>query len=386
MDSLEFATQLDLLYEAAVVPALWPAALARVAASVDAALGSLVTVPFELGIVNSSSIRPQMQWVGTPDGERLITDFAALADSGITNERVTRASQLRHPGFFSDLDLFAPEELADQRFYRDFLWPRGYGWCAATVIEAPTGDSVIASVERQRTRGPYERDAIDALDRLRPHLARAALLTLRLAHERARAAADALARIGLPAAVTGAGGHLLATNALLEALEPDVVQSTGGRLRLANRRADVLLELAIARVRKREYFGPEAVGSVAVPAQGVRPPMVVHVLPVCGAAHDVFQRGEAIVVVTRVEQRAVPGAEVLQGLFDLTPAEATIARLIGNGAVVADIAAARHISPLTVRAHVRAILAKTGTERQSDLIALLAGSSLPVAGPVPDEQ
>lgn len=371
-----FETILDLIYESAIVPERWPQALDAAANTVDAALASIVMVPHEIGLPGSTTIKPRMHWVGTPAGEKLIEDFAAVGDPSLENTRVARVSRCRRAGFISDYDLFAPEEIPQQRFYTEFLWPRGYGWVAATVIDSPTGDAIIASLERRRERGPFEREAIDRLDHLRPHLARSSLLALRLGLERARAMTEAMTRIGLPAAVVGQGGRLRATNPLFDGLEPDVVRFTRSRLSLAHAPADALLQQAFSRIASRRFGEPTTPGSVPLPAQAGRWPMILHVLPVCGSAHDVFTQADAIVVVTPVGQHSVATAAVLQGLFDLTPREAEVARLFGSALSVDAIAATLGIAELTVRAHVRAIKSKTGIERQAELVALLAGTAL----------
>jgi DNA-binding CsgD family transcriptional regulator len=78
-------------------------------------------------------------------------------------------------------------------------------------------------------------------------------------------------------------------------------------------------------------------------------------------------------IVTLVVPKDVPAAEVVQGLFDLTPAEARVARQIGRGRTVDEVATASGLSPGTVRGQVKSILGKTGLHRQAELIGLLRG-------------
>lgn len=68
--------------------------------------------------------------------------------------------------------------------------------------------------------------------------------------------------------------------------------------------------------------------------------------------------------------------DVLQGLFDLTAAEARIARHLLEGSTASDIAANDEVSINTVRSQIRSILVKTGVSRQTDLIGLLSGSMI----------
>jgi DNA-binding CsgD family transcriptional regulator len=58
-------------------------------------------------------------------------------------------------------------------------------------------------------------------------------------------------------------------------------------------------------------------------------------------------------------------------LFGLTPAEARLASIVGGGVDPARAAEEIGISRVTARNQLRAIFAKTGTHRQSELVALL---------------
>ena len=103
--------------------------------------------------------------------------------------------------------------------------------------------------------------------------------------------------------------------------------------------------------------------------------MVLHVIPVRGSARDIFTQATALLVVTPVDRAAVPTAEVLQGLFDLTPAEARVARGIGQAETIDTLADATGVNRETVRSQLKAVLSKTGLSRQQELVSLLAGKA-----------
>ncbi len=64
----------------------------------------------------------------------------------------------------------------------------------------------------------------------------------------------------------------------------------------------------------------------------------------------------------------------LRERYRLTPTEARLAAHIGAGGAVADYAALYGVAEGTARTHLKAIFAKTGAHRQSDLVRLLAAS------------
>jgi DNA-binding CsgD family transcriptional regulator len=186
-----------------------------------------------------------------------------------------------------------------------------------------------------------------------------------------RAAVEALGLIGLPAAVLGERGKPLAANALFAELVRGVVCDLGERLAFTDGPTDALFAEALLRLRSVE--GGDTVCAIPIRARGDRPPMVVHLVPAHAATTGVLPGECTILVVTRVTPPAAPAAEVLQGLFDLTPAEARVARGIGEGRTIEAIAEGFGLSRETVRSQLKAVLGKMGLGRQADLVGMLAG-------------
>lgn len=354
---------IDEIYEAAAVPELWPNVLARISAIPDGVGGVLFATDLK-----------ETKWLASDFMRPLFQEFV---ESGwaARNTRPQRLAALKYAGFVTDYDVYTPEELEREPVYLEFYRKKGLGWASGTMLPMPSGDLLVFSFERPYERGPIDRESVDVLDRLRPHLGRAGLLAWRLGLQRAQAAAQALEAVGLPAVVLRGAGRVHAANPSFERLIPDVAQDRAGRLMLADRAADALLERALARLRLGSVAGD--VQSIPLAAQEDRPPMVVHILPVRRAAHDIFFQATGIVVITPVDRASVPTAEVLQGLFDLTPAEARVARGIAEAQSVDALAAALGVSHHTVRVQLKAVLAKTGLNRQAELANLLSGLALP---------
>jgi DNA-binding CsgD family transcriptional regulator len=135
--------------------------------------------------------------------------------------------------------------------------------------------------------------------------------------------------------------------------------------------ADRLLRDAIAAINRE----PAASGVRSFPVRNpeTEAPMVAHVIPIRLSARDIFLRCAAVLALTPVTTPQAPPVELVQSLFDLTPAEARVARSLAVGRTVKDIASDGGVSPATVRTHVRGVLEKTGCSRQADVVALLAG-------------
>ena len=79
----------------------------------------------------------------------------------------------------------------------------------------------------------------------------------------------------------------------------------------------------------------------------------------------------ALVLVGNSEARSVMDAGVLASLFGLTNKECIVAARLAAGETLQEIAEREFLSLHTVRVHIRDILRKTGTHRQSELVRLL---------------
>jgi DNA-binding CsgD family transcriptional regulator len=290
------------------------------------------------------------------------------------SQRATRAINARHAGFLTEHDVYTDEELAADPLYHKLLWPAGLGWGAATVIPLPTGDTLFLSVERERARGPMERCVVQQLDALRPHLARSALMSARLQLERARAAAETLALIGLPALVFDERGKVLAANHLIEALTDHIRWRAQDRVSLKDSSADALFHQIIETLNI-ENAAPTR--SFAMRGAEDAATMVAHVIPVRRSARDIFVRCAGVLVLTPVTLPQAPPVELVQSLFDLTPAEARVARGLAAGGTVEEIAFSGGVSHNTIRTQVRGVLEKTGCRRQAEVVALLGGIAMP---------
>jgi DNA-binding CsgD family transcriptional regulator len=69
--------------------------------------------------------------------------------------------------------------------------------------------------------------------------------------------------------------------------------------------------------------------------------------------------------------------DLLNGLFDLSPAEIRAANGLLRGKTIDHLAGELGLSRETIRSQVKAVLSKTGTARQSDLVSLLANVKIP---------
>lgn len=349
---------IDLIYESAILFEKWPEVLrltARLVSSRDALLGSIGEDDARF-VVSSDSYRRHI--------EELMERFPLRS-----MERTRRLLESTHPGFLREIDVFEPGEVESDPVYQQVLLPQGYGAGAATAIATPLGDKIIIHCERPAAEGQFDEKAIARLDGLRPHFARSALLARQLGFEQARAATRALDLMGIPGAALALGGRVVSANSRFADLVPKVLQDLRSGVALVDPQANRMLRLALNRLSRADSADP--VQSIAVPAAGDTPPLVVHLAPIRGEARDVFVGTAVLLFVTLIEPRPGLAPGIVQGLFDLTPAEARLAALIAAGYGPIGAAPRLGVTTETARTTLKRILAKVGVHRQAELVGLL---------------
>ena len=115
-----------------------------------------------------------------------------------------------------------------------------------------------------------------------------------------------------------------------------------------------------------------AAGSWMYLARDGRPvPFIATPLAPSDAMRSAWASPLALVLVGNSEARSVMDAGVLASLFGLTNKECIVAARLAAGETLQEIAEREFLSLHTVRVHIRDILRKTGTHRQSELVRLL---------------
>jgi DNA-binding CsgD family transcriptional regulator len=101
-----------------------------------------------------------------------------------------------------------------------------------------------------------------------------------------------------------------------------------------------------------------------------RQPFVVHALPM-NRDDDELSSGGTLVVIVDPEREPPALASILQRLYRLTRAEATVAIEVLRGDGLQSVADKMSVSISTVRIHLQRAFDKTATHRQAELVRLL---------------
>ncbi|RZA15977.1 MAG: helix-turn-helix transcriptional regulator, partial [Lysobacteraceae bacterium] len=177
-------------------------------------------------------------------------------------------------------------------------------------------------------------------------------------------------RCASSAALT-ATGRVVVANASFELLAPRVVAGALDHVQLSSKAANEALKQALGSASADPGFSAR---SIPISAEEGAPALIAHLLPIRRAAQDIFARAQFLLVLTAVVAPGAPLTEMLHGLFDLTPAEARVARALAGGLSIDEISLSSATSRETVRTQLKGVMAKTATTRQSELVRLLAGA------------
>jgi DNA-binding CsgD family transcriptional regulator/PAS domain-containing protein len=362
------------LYDAALDPAQWPAALNTLSGFVG---GQSAGIAY---IARPSKAVDAHHTVGCdPHFLQLYLSRYGQFDPTLSLLLLPTA-QVASTG-----DIMPYDEYCDGRFYRE--WARPQGWVdsvGATVDKSGSG-VVVLSILRNQASGLVDEDTRLRMELVLPHVRRAALIGN--VFQRQKAEADSLSDTfdGLSAGLflVDADGRVVHANesgqAMLAGDSP--LRAVAGRLTVVDANVERPLHKLFARAES---------GDVALGARGTAIPLVArdgrrfvaHVLPLASRARR--RAGQAYGAVAAVFVRAatldVPAApELISGAYNLTPTELRVLLGIVEIGGVPEVADALGIAETTVKTHLRRIYEKTGARRQADLVKLVAAFSTPLS-------
>jgi DNA-binding CsgD family transcriptional regulator len=283
----------------------------------------------------------------------------------------------------SATDLVPHNVFVESRFYKDWVIPQG--WVRSVHVnlaESPTS-FVYLSFWSDGAGGSEGWPAMDRLHLLASHLRRAVLVRELVDRHAAEAATlgDTLDGIGPGIFFVNADAHILEANANGRAMleQGTLVRAHGGRLVPADRDAEQDLAEIFCRF---ESGNPTSIvqPSVLLSARAGEP-FVAHVLPLIEGTRR--RTGNAYTAVAAVfVQKAsfdLPSSrEVIAKSYKLTPTEMRVLLAIVEVGGVPKVSEAMGISASTVKTHLRRLFAKTGTDRQADLVKLVAAYATPI--------
>ena len=277
----------------------------------------------------------------------------------------------------TDQDLVTPQEQAHSGFYQEWLRHLDIHHMLGAVFPAADGAIGVLGIHRPQGAGAYSPTERRQAALVLPHLQRALRLGQRFAavSQSHAAALEALDRLDTGVLMVDGAGRVIQASSMAERLLRENAELVVIRGRLALRPPalhDSLLSLVQGAMATARGRIAKSGAALSIPRPH-RMPLALEVAPMRPTVSAFGEQRPAVLVFIRDPEAPIAVAR-LRELFSLTRTEGVVASALGRGASLEDIAANMGIGLATVRSHLKRILAKTGTHRQAEAVALLARS------------
>jgi len=277
---------------------------------------------------------------------------------------------LRGEQVIIDQDLVTPEEMERVGPYAESLIPNGLRWFAAIGFWSGLA---LWGLTTQRTdqQGPFDHHDKLVLAQLSQRLTETATLSQAVGRAVLAGMTNVLELVNQPALALSRSGFVLDTNPAAEQVFDNDICVRNRRLVLHDKRAASALAAFIDQLRTTPDTAVLECPPIVVQRREKRP-LILRILPVDGAARNPFLGARALLVFHDLDAKPLPDSTVIAHAFGLSPAETKLASLIAAGLSLERAAEELGLARETIRARLKAVFAKTGTHRQSELVSLLA--------------
>lgn len=360
-----FGALMEAIYEASLAPTRWADCLELIRAELGGNYVSLIVRPGsrdDLGLIVSASGDRHIANQGNPYLD--MSPFSGLAPDKL----VTIA------------DVLSEADWRGSQYYRDWCAPLGVFHVLAVDIGTNDGGIYGFRVTRPEGQSDFGEAERALCKRLLPHLKRALNLYLTINQDRKvnHVYSEAMAHLMVGVIVLDEQGLVIEANPMARSIVAmdDGLRIVGRQLEAGyandNRKLQRLVREVLAAPGPSRVALVEAM-SVSRPSGKVSWGLVVQTIE-----SDQWTEGKhrpsVAVFVRDAEGKAHPPVKLAQQLFQLTPAETSLAIQLANGLSLEEAAEALNIRRNTARAHLRSIFSKTGVRRQTELVRIFLNS------------
>lgn len=357
-----------LVYDTAMGGQDWTDVLKQITACIDAKSAMLRMVDYtksQIGFFDSTGIDPAYRQTYTRHyvNVDIYRDLFETAPAGV----IMRSHQI--PGY---------EKRHKTEFFNDYQKPQDMEYVCGSVLVRNNDLTIQFGAHRSKRTRDFGPDEFDFLQTVLPHLVRAVQMRQSLAAESSRQALAeaALHQLRLGVLLTDAQARPVFVNRMAE----HHIAASNGALKLSlyslkTRRPEdtAFLRRLIADAATTTAGEGLSVGGEMRIACGNGSFLQLCVAPLsrqCLGSGFAAPSACAVIFISRPGSVHLPWRKVAL-CYGLTPAEAKLAVQLVNGGSLEEAAGYLGISIHTARTHLKAIFAKTGARRQSELVAML---------------
>lgn len=361
------------IYDAALDPAKWPAALGKAAAFVNGTAAALYSkdatsktgeVFYQCGSIDPHHVQLYFQKYIKFDPATTAQFFAEIDQPMAT------------------ADVMDYDEFLQSRFYREWVLPQKLVDHVSVVLEKSATGAAFFGVFRHESHGVVDETMRSRMRMIAPHVRRAVMIGRAIELRAVEAENLAQTLDGLAAAMflLELDGRIVHANASGIAMlnQADVVRSSDGRLIASNPSDErTLRESVLEASRDETIVSASSVTHAITSRNGAR--YVVHVLPLGSGARRTASKAVAALFVQKAALSKVAAPEVIAKTYRLTPTELRVLLALVEVGGVPEVSEALGIAETTVKFHLRSLFDKTGSRRQAELVKLLVGFTSPLS-------
>ena len=358
------------IYDAALDPTLWPGVLKKLAEFVG---GSVIYFK------SSTTCAVHHQFGKDPHYQQLYFSKYVRLDPTMPAQCLTKVGQLA-----STADFIPCCEFVETPFSREWGRPQGLADFLTTPLDKLADSVALFSVFRNEQHGLVDDEMRRRAALITPHIRHAAVVgnALALDIKTAKTTAFTKALDGLAAGVFLVDRNCRVVFANLSGRE---MLDDGRILRLRNG----ALATADSRPALPDVIAAAGEGDAALGTRGIAVPLsfppqmpwLAHVLPLISGARRQAGKNFAATAAVFVRKTSleVPSAmESMSKLYGLTPAELRVLAAVSEFGGISAVSDVVGVSEATVKTHLQRLFAKTNTNRQTELVKLVAAHAGPL--------
>lgn len=365
---------IEAIYDCALDPGRWEAALADVAEAFDCAVVSLTLNDLHRNrflINKAAGWKPELLRLKS---ERHVTEI---------NARLTEwlALQPSVDEVFVTSAHMSPEYIQQSQYVEECLKPQGIVDVMHLFLMYTNRQFAEIGLGRHARQGNITGREIELGRLLLPHLRKAVTISGILdaqAIERARMA-EALDALRCGVVLADEDSTILHANRCAEEMIRDArpIRSRHDILEARNPSASRELRQAIRHAARGDRRSHEKSNPIRLTEEGERP-VYAHVLPMTAGEFraSLQPSAAAAIFIGAADDRS--GVDRVAKFFSLTAAEARVLESLVAGHTLAATADHLGVAPSTAKTHLDHIFAKTGVSRQTELIRLAMQMTLPI--------
>jgi DNA-binding CsgD family transcriptional regulator len=356
-----------MIYSAVQDPKLWTGILDRI----DEVTGSEQTLLF--AALSNPTIPDALYSAGTDDEfvATFLNHYAAINVLAEPCDRMFPTGEVRYSHW-----ALPDSEFEHSEFYCDFFRPRQMHYSFGLKVPVDGRPEAYLSCQRPKSKGPFsEREGV-VFQTLFPHLKRALTLHTQFSQMQSGLQAFGTALDSYEHMVFGLDAtiRVVVTNKHADQfmLTADGLGMAHGRLSATFPAQDRDLQKILAQsVATGSGSGITSGNSILLHRKSGKKPLRVTVTPFTTPLPGTSAQVAALVFVSDPQSATQPRGAILRALYALTPTETRVADLLLEGLEARETAATLGLSLEGARFHIKRVMAKTSTRRQSELIRLM---------------